>query len=204
MNRTSLLVTLAELGPVIAFFVAGRFIDFYAAVAVLMAGTSLAVAASWYLERHVPLLPILSAIFVLIGGAITLFFRADDAIIIADTVYYGLVALVLLLSLLRKQLVLKKMFGLVFAMSDTGWRILSWRWFWFLTAAALANETVRILATPDIWVEYRFYKTIVVVGFACYQFTLSKRYRIKDESTPWGLRLPHTLHQPQRSDVHNK
>lgn len=196
MNRTSVLVTLAELGPVVAFFIAGRFVDFYTAVAILMSGTFVAVAASWYLERHVPLLPILSALFVLIGGAATLLFKEADAIIIADTVYYVLIAGILLTSLLRGPLVLKNMFGLVFAMSDTGWRILSWRWFWFMVAAALANEAVRIFATPEFWVDYRFYKTIVVILFACYQFTVSRRYRLPYESTAWGIRLPATIHTP--------
>lgn len=200
MNRTSVLVTLAELGPVVAFFIAGRFVDFYVAVAILMSGTVIAVATSWYLERHVPLLPILSALFVLIGGAATLLFKEADAIIIADTVYYVLIASLLLSSLLHGQLILKNMFGLVLAISDEGWRILSWRWFWFMTAAAVANEVVRILATPEFWVDYRFYKTIVVILFACYQFTVSRRYRLPSESTAWGVRLPVTI-QPNNNST---
>lgn len=196
MNRTSILVTLAELGPVVAFFVAGQLLDFYTAVAILMAGTVLAVSVSWYLERHVPVLPIISAVFVLVGGAATFLFAEEDAIIIADTVYYGLIAGLLLTSLLRGRLILKAMFGLVFAITDTGWRTLSWRWFYFLALSALANETVRLLATPELWIDYRFYQTIVMILFASYQFTLTRQYRIEKESTAWGIRLSR-VHNPQ-------
>ncbi len=189
MNRTSLLALIAEFGPIIAFFIAGRVTDFFSAVTILMVTTTLAVVASWHLDRRVPWLPIISAFFVLLGGCITLLYRAPDAIIVADTLYYLAIVLALGISLNLKTLLLKQLFGTVFAMTDDGWKVITWRWFWFLLAAAIANEIARALLTPESWIDYRFYKTILVTLFAISQFSYSRRYRIPGESNSWGLRL---------------
>lgn len=189
MTRTSTLALIAEFGPIIAFFIAGQLTDFFTAVAVLMSTTALAVLLSWHLDRRIPWLPIVSALFVIGGGLVTLLFREPDAIIFADTLYYAGIVALLAGSLLRGTLLLKHLFGTVFAMTDEGWYRLTWRWIIFLSLAALANEIARAMLTPETWVEYRFYKTILVTGFALFQFTLAAKYRLPLVSSPWGLRL---------------
>lgn len=189
MNRTTGLALLAEFGPLVAFFTAGRFTDFFTAVAILMVTTAMAVALSWYLDRRIPWLPIVSAVFVLIGGFITLTLRTPDAIILADTLYYGAVASVLGWSIARRKPLLKNLFGTVFALSNEGWRRLTWRWFVFLALAAFANEVARMVLTPESWIEYRFYKSIFVTGFALFQFTLSRHFRLPEVSNKWGIRI---------------
>lgn len=188
MNRITLLVAFAELGPILAFFIAGRLTDFFTAVVVLMSTSVVAVCLSWLLTRHIPWLPIVSTLFVLVGGFLTVFLQAPDAIIISNTLYYAAGALLLALGLSRRILLLKHVFQVIFAITDTGWYILTWRWIIFLALAAIANETVRLLATPEVWVDYRFVKIMVIMAFATYQFTLSRRYRIPEESNRWGLR----------------
>ncbi len=189
MNRTSLLALVAEFGPIIAFFVAGRVSDFFTAVATLMLTTCIAVVLSWHLDRRIPWLPILSAFFVLLGGLITLLYRAPDAIIVADTLYYLTIVIGLGVTLMRNQLLLKQLFGTVFAITDRGWRRLTWRWFWFLLAAAIANEIARAFLTPESWIDYRFYKTILVTIFALFQFILASTHRIPEYSNRFGLRV---------------
>lgn len=189
MNRTSVLALVAEFGPIIAFFIAGRLTDFFTAVAILMLTTATAVLVSWHVDRRIPWLPILSAFFVLLGGLITLLYRAPDAIILADTMYYLTIVLGLGITLARRQLLLKQLFGTVFAITDRGWQLLTWRWFWFLLAAAIANEIARALLTPESWIDYRFYKTILVTLFALFQFILSSQYRLPDVSNRFGLRV---------------
>ena len=186
MNLTAVVVAIAEIGPILAFFIAGQVTEFFTAVLVLMLASILASILSWVRVRHIPWLPIISTLFVVVGGAVTLFFHEPDAIIIADTIYYALGAALLYLGLLRHTLLLKHLFQAVFAITDAGWRILTWRWIIFLSLAAGANETVRIIATPEFWVDYRFVKIIIVLLFATYQFTLARRYRISSESTDWG------------------
>jgi len=54
--------------------------------------------------------------------------------------------------------------------------------------AAVANEIARATISPELWIEYRFYKSIVILLFSLWQFTLTRRYRIPTESNAWGLR----------------
>lgn len=189
MNRTSVLALIAEFGPLVLFFIAGRMTDFFGAVLVLMGSTVVAVILSWQLDRRIPWLPIISAVFVLTGGCITVLWRAPDAIIFADTLYYGSVALAIIITLLRKVLLLKVMFGTVFAISDDGWQRLSWNWFWFLLAAAAANEVARFYLLPEQWIDYRLYKSIFITLFALTQFSVSIHYRLPEVSNRFGLRI---------------
>ncbi len=189
MNRTSLLAFISEFGPLVSFFIAGKLFDFYTAVAILMATTLAAVTLSWQLDRRIPWLPIISAFFVVIGGVVTLSLRVPDAVIFADTLYYASISGVLGVTLLRGRLLFKTLFHSVFAITDTGWKILSWRWFWFLLLAAVANEIARAVLSPEAWIDYRFYKSMVITAFALYQFTCSRKHRLPDEANSWGLRI---------------
>lgn len=192
MNRTALLYLTSEFGPIFAFFIAGRLTDFYTAVGVLMGTTLISCIISWRVERHLPVIPLISALFVLVGGAVTLFTTSPDAIILADTLYYLGIASILGVSLARRTQLLKRLFHPVFAITDTGWRTLTWRWLVMLLIAALANEYVRTVAAPEFWIDYRFYKTIAITLFATYQFTLSRKYRIEGEANAWGIRIRRT------------
>lgn len=171
------------------FFIAGQLYDFFTATAVLVVGTMLALAASWWYERRIPFLPIISAIFVIVFGLITLIYHEPDALILADTLYYLLLALLVGAGLHQRRYFLKWLFASTFAMHDDGWHILSLRWLILFVLAAAANETVRIFATPEVWVDYRFAKVILIAVFGVYQFTLSRQYRIPEVSNKWGLRL---------------
>ena len=189
MNRTILMVGVAEFGPLLSFFIAGRFTNFFEAVAILMCAVVIAVSCSWYFDRRIPWLPIISGLFVLIGGFITLTFRAPDAVIIADTLYYLFIVTALGIAFVRGTYLFKKLFGVIFAITDDGWRILCWRWFWFLLLAAFANEVARYFLTPEAWIDYRFYKSIVLTFFALYQLTLTKKHRVEGISNKIGLRI---------------
>lgn len=188
MNRTTYLALVAEFGPIVLFFIAGQTADFFTAVAVLMGSTVLATILSWQLDKRIPWLPILSAFFVLLGGAITLARQAPDAIILADTLFYITVASTLGYSLLKTIPLLKMVFGTIFAMNDIGWRRLTINWFLFLLFCACTNEIARFLLTPDSWIEYRFYKTILVTCFASLQIFVTRAHRLENESNRWGLR----------------
>jgi intracellular septation protein len=203
MSRTAIIAFFAEFGPLIAFFIAGQLTEFFTAVAVLMGTTFIAVTTSWILDRRIPWLPVISAALVIIGGAITLVYRAPDVIILADTIYYLMIATGIGVSLWRRDNLLKRLFGTVFALTEEGWRILAWRWFWCLLFAAGANEVARHFLTPEWWIAYRLTKSVFLSLFAIYQFTLARQYRLVAESNAWGLRTTPPTPPPvgQRNDV---
>ncbi len=188
MNRNSLLALIVEVGPLLSFFIAGQFTDFFIAVSILMTTTFLAVGLSWHLGKRIPWLPIISALFVVLGGLITLYFQDPNAIIFADTLYYACIGGTLGISIYYKKPLLIKLFGSVFAITDSGWRQLTWRWCIFLLLAAVANELARNLLTPESWIEYRFFKSFIIVLFGMMQFRLSATTRLPGVSNKWGLR----------------
>lgn len=189
MNRTTALYLTAETGPVIAFFIAGRLTDFYGAATVLIVATFFACLLSWVAERRVPAIPVISALFVIASAILTIRFQDPDILIFADTVFYATFAITLTWSLWRGSLILKKLFDGVFAITDDGWRALMRNWLIFMIVAGCANEFVRQTATPDFWIDYRFYKTILMLIFASTQFYVTAHYRIPQEATSLGIRI---------------
>lgn len=192
MNATkkSLLQLANEFVPVIGFFVASQLYSFYTATAVLMALTALAISSGWYFERQIPILPIISGVFVILSGIITLLYQAPDVLIFADSLYYFLMGFGLIGSLALKKNLLKRVFGHVFAITEEGWSKLAFRWAIVFIIGGIANELVRIMGTPEMWVNFKVVKVVLVAGFGLYQFTLARRYRLPGESTEWGLREP--------------
>jgi intracellular septation protein len=188
MQKKALLHLTNEFMPVLGFFIAAQFFSFYTATSILMFLTVIALWLGWHYERHVPVLPIISGVFVLISGTLTLIYHSPDALIFADSVYYFMMGLSIAVGLIFKVNILKRIFSRVFAMQDRGWNILALRWIIIFLLGGVANETVRQLATPEVWVHFKVLKVATITLFGIYQFTLSKRYRLPEESTAWGLR----------------
>ncbi len=188
MNKKAFLNLLNEFLPVLGFFTAVQFFSFYTATSILMALTVLSLSVGWYFERHLPVLPIISGFFVIISGFITIIYKTPDALIFADSLYYFMMGLIIATGLIFKINILKLIFARVFAVKDMGWKILAIRWVVIFLLGGIANEVVRQLATPEVWVHFKILKVILITIFGLYQFTLSRKYRIPEISTDWGLR----------------
>jgi intracellular septation protein len=192
MNGKALLYLFNELAPILGFFIVAQVGDFYVATSVLMFLTVLAISLAWHFEHRIPVLPIISGLFVLVSGGITLKYHSPDALIFADSLYYFLMGLTLAGGLLFRVNLLKRVLSRVFAIHDTGWHILTIRWIIVFLLGGIANEVVRIAATPEFWIHFKAVKVILITLFGLYQCTLSRKYRIPEESTKWGLRLHHS------------
>lgn len=188
MNKKALLHLFNEFVPVLGFFIAVQFFSFYTATSILMTLTIIALSTGWYFERHLPVLPIISGFFVIISGFITIIYKAPDALIFADSLYYFMMGLGIATGLIFKVNILKLIFARVFAMKDMGWKILAIRWIVIFLLGGIANEVVRQLATPEVWADFKVLKVFTIAIFGFYQFTLSRQYRIPEISTEWGLR----------------
>lgn len=108
--------------------------------------------------------------------------------IIKDTLYNGIFALVLFGGLYYGKLFLKILFGGMFAMTDYGWKVLTMRWATMFTLLAITNEIARFYLDEYGWVNYKFIATLVTMTFSLYQFRLSKKERLP-EATQWGMRI---------------
>lgn len=188
MNFGALIQITYEFAPLVTFFVAGQVLSFYGAVWALVIATALSTMLAWWYHRQIPIMPLASGALVIITGGITLYFDNPNAIILADTIYFWGLAAAILISLRWRVSLLQRMFDKTFAITSAGWRKLSLRWVTVLILAGIANEYVRMMMTPEFWIDYRFTKIMLIMLFSVYQFTLARRYRIAEESNSWGLR----------------
>ena len=188
MNAGAAIQIFYEFAPLVTFFIAGQLLPFYGAVASLLIATCISIIIAWSYHKQIPIMPLASGSLVLITGGMTLYFNQPDAIILADTIYFWGLAIAILFGFKQKKHILERMFDKTFAITKAGWTRLSWRWFTVLVLAGLANEYVRIMLTPEFWIDYRFTKILLIAAFSFYQFTLARRYRIEGLSNTWGLR----------------
>ena len=155
-----------EFGPVGVFFVAYYFLDFLKAALALGGATLVALVLSQFVNKRVPWFAIFSGSITILTALLTYLFTAPWILIIKDSVYYGLFALFLGISLWQKKSLFKTFFGHIFAITEEGWRILEGRWFVFFVFAATSNELVRMFLSADEWVLYKQAIVFVFLGFA--------------------------------------
>ena len=117
----------------------------------------------------------------------TYLFDAPGILIVKDTIFYGLFALILGMSIVFGKHLFRAFFGHIFAIDEAGWRTLERRWLVFFMLAGISNELVRVYLTADQWVLYKQAIVAVFFVFGMYQFRVSMRHRT-EAADRWGLR----------------
>lgn len=148
-----------EFGPLLVFFITQRFTErlsgLYWATIAFMVAITIAVIASRLLERRWPTVPLITAVFVLILGGLTIYLDSELFIMIKPTLVNALFAAILLIGLARGKIFLKTIFGPQINMPDEAWRTLTLRfglWFVFL---AILNEGLRRGLSVDDWTTFK-------------------------------------------------
>ncbi len=188
MSKKAFLNLFHEFFPVLTFFLAAQFFNFFVATNVLIAATFFSLISGWYTAKKLPVLPIISGVFVIISGFITVKHQVPNALIFADSLYYFLMGVGLAIGLAFQINILKLIFEKTLAMQNIGWIILARRWIVVFLLAAVANEIARYNLTPEGWINFKVLKVISLTAFGFYQFKLSAKYRIPEISNKWGLR----------------
>jgi len=150
-----LLRLLLELGPLVCFFYANSRYEIYTATKVFMVAIVIALAASYYLEKRLPVMPLVTAAFVLVFGGLTLWFDDKTFIKLKPTIVNALFGTILLGGLAFGRSFLKPVFSVAFALTEPGWRILTLRWGLFMFALAGLNEYVWRNYSDDQWVAFK-------------------------------------------------
>lgn len=181
---------LIQFGPISTFFVTYELSggNFFVATSVLMIGIVLATMASIVRDRRVPWFPIYAAAFTLFFGGATLYYHDPRWLMVRDTLYDGIFGLIILIALSMKKNILRTFFLPLFALTDRGWQILAWRWAVFFLIMATANEIARRVLSVELWVYFKVIATLTFIVFGVYQFTLTRRERVPEESNAFGMR----------------
>ena len=87
-----------------------------------------ALAVSYALTRHMPVMPVVTAVIVVVFGGLTLALQDETFIKLKPTIVYVLFAATLLGGLAFKKPLLGMVFDSVFNLTDEGWRKLTLRW----------------------------------------------------------------------------
>ncbi len=192
--KTSLRRFLLEIGPLAVFFFtyvgwdhvfppaqpakSGAITDsLMAATVVLMVAVVVSLALSYKWERRVPLMPLVTAVMVLIFGGLTIILRDEIFIKMKPTIVNCLFAGALFVGLAFNKSFLHPLLGHTLALSREGWRILTWRWAFFFVFLACLNEVIWRSFSTDFWVSFKAWGMFpLTLIFALSQVPLIQRH----------------------------
>jgi len=169
-----------DIGPLILFFAANSKFGIFAATAGFMVAVLIALAVSYALTRHIEVMPIVTAIIVLIFGGLTLVLHDELFIKLKPTIIYLLFGGTLLGGLALGKPLLGMVFDQMFHLTDEGWRKLTWRWVLFFFALAVLNEIVWRTQTTDFWVSFKLFGVVPLTFlFGALQMPLINKYSVE-------------------------
>jgi intracellular septation protein len=187
-----------DLGPLLLFFLAnsrpalfapllapflpqsmltGEHAGIFVATAVFIPAILAALAVSYAKTRHMPVMPLVSAIIVVVFGGLTLALQNETFIKLKPTLIYVLFGVVLLGGLAFGKPLLGMVFDSVFNLTGEGWRKLTLRWAVFFLFLAVLNEIVWRNFSTDAWVSFKVFGFLPLTFiFAAAQFPLLQKH----------------------------
>lgn len=166
-----------DLGPLVVFFGVNATYGIFPATAAFMVAIVLSLGATWMMAREIPPMPLITAVFVLVFGGLTLYLNDDVFIKLKPTIVNGLFAAILFTGLARQQSLLKPLLQSVMELTAQGWRLLTWRWAWFFVVLAILNEIVWRNFSTDFWISFKLFGTLpLTIVFGAAQMGLMRRY----------------------------
>ena len=166
-----------DIGPLILFFVMNAKLGIYYATGSFMVAVLAALAVSYALTRHVAIMPVVTAVVVLVFGGLTLVLHDDLFIKLKPTIIYLLFAGALFFGIMFDKPLLGAVFDSVFHLTEEGWRKLTWRWALFFVFLAVLNEVVWRTQTTDFWVSFKLFGVIpLTLLFGALQYPLLMKY----------------------------
>jgi intracellular septation protein len=174
---------LPVVGPMLpAGVAAGERGGIFVATAVFMTTVLIALAVSYALTRHLPIMPLITAVIVIVFGSLTLVLHDELFIKLKPTIIYLLFGGVLLGGIAVRKPLLGAVFDSVFHLSEEGWRKLTLRWAVFFLVLAVLNEIVWRTQTTDFWVGFKVFGVLPLTFlFAALQFPLMSKYALPDK-----------------------
>jgi intracellular septation protein len=166
-----------DIGPLVLFFAANAKFGIYAATGSFMLAVLIALTVSYAMTRHIAIMPLVTAVIVLVFGGLTLILHDDVFIKLKPTIIYVLFGGTLLVGLALGKPLLGLLFESVFHLTEEGWRKLTWRWALFFLLLAVANEIVWRTQTTDFWVSFKLFGVVPLTFlFGALQYPLLVKF----------------------------
>jgi intracellular septation protein len=169
-----------DLGPLVLFFAANSRFGIFVATGAFMVAVVTALLVSYAMTRHWPIMPVVTAVVVLVFGGLTLVLHDDTFIKLKPTIIYVLFGGILLGGYVFEKPFLAIVFDSMFHLTDEGWRRLTLRWALFFFVLAVLNEAVWRTQSTDFWVNFKLFGFVpLTFAFAALQYPLLMRYAVE-------------------------
>jgi len=166
-----------DIGPLVLFFLANSRFGIFAATGAFMAAIVAALLVSYAMTRQLPIMPVVTAIVVVVFGGLTLALHDETFIKLKPTIIYVLFGGILLGGYILEKPFLAILFDSMFHLTPEGWRKLTLRWALFFFALAVLNEAIWRTQSTDFWVNFKLFGFVpITFVFAALQYPLLIRY----------------------------
>jgi intracellular septation protein len=185
-----------ELGPLVVFFLANSYGDrladafpvlhtlggkIFVGTAFFMVAMLISQAISILLLRHVAVMPLVTLVFVLVFGGLTLWLKDDLFIKMKPTIVNCIFGAALLGGLLFGKSLLAYVFDTAFKLDEEGWRKLTLRFGLLFFALAILNEVVWRNFSTDFWVAFKTWGVMpLTMVFMMTQLSLIQRHTLPE------------------------
>ena len=183
MNK-SFIKFVTDFGPLVIFFFYyyNGNKDLTIAIPPFIIATLLALAIIWFLEKKIPLMPLISGILISFFGGLTIYFNNPVFLYIKPTIINILFGFALFFGkYFTREPVLKKIMGKSISLSDIGWDLLNKRWMYFFFSLAILNECVWRTQSEEFWVNFKVWGLLPITFlFTVFQISLINKHKINE------------------------
>jgi intracellular septation protein len=185
-NKLNPLVKLAlEFGPLVIFFAGNSARGIYVGTGAFMAATLVALAISYAITRTIPVMPLVTAVFVVVFGGLTLLLANELFIKIKPTIVNLAFAGILLFGLRTGRLFIKLVLESAVHLTEQGWLILTRAWIGFFIVLAALNEVIWRSTTTDTWVAFKVFGIMpLTILFSISMVPVMLRHSLPTDDNP--------------------
>ena len=174
---------LADFGPLLIFFIIyfNNENDLKVAIPPFIIATLIALITVYFLEKKIPMVPLVSGVLITLFGGLTLYFDNKIFFYMKPTIINVLFAAVLFFGKhFTKKPLLKIFFQNALNLEDEGWKKLNYRWIGFFIFVAILNEIVWRTQSEVFWVNFKVWGLLPISFlFAASQVPLINKYKLK-------------------------
>ena len=176
---------LADFGPLLIFFIIyfNNENDLKVAIPPFIIATLIALITVYFLEKKIPMVPLVSGVLITLFGGLTLYFDNKIFFYMKPTIINVLFAAVLFFGkYFTKKPLLKIFFQNALNLEDEGWKKLNYRWIGFFIFIAILNEIVWRTQSEVFWVNFKVWGLLPISFlFAASQVPLINKYKLKQQ-----------------------
>ena len=173
----------ADFGPLLIFFIIyfNNENDLKVAIPPFIIATLIALITVYFLEKKIPMVPLVSGVLITLFGGLTLYFDNKIFFYMKPTIINVLFAAVLFFGkYFTKKPLLKIFFQNALNLEDEGWKKLNYRWISFFIFIAILNEIVWRTQSEVFWVNFKVWGLLPISFlFAASQVPLINKYKLK-------------------------